>query len=47
VPKLADELARGGSIPDVLASSTTLPHDVAALDAAWRDWVKQSQRSHR
>ncbi len=46
VPKLADELARGGSIPDVLASSTTLPHDVAALDAAWREWVKQSQR-HR
>ena len=47
VPKLADELARGGSIPDVLASSTTLPHDVAGLDAAWREWVKQSQRSHR
>ena len=47
VPRLADELARGGSIPDVLASSTTLPHDVAALDAAWREWVKQSQRSHR
>jgi len=47
VPRLADELARGGSIPDVLASSTTLPHDVAALDAAWRDWVKHSQRSHR
>ena len=47
VPRLADELARGGSIPDVLASSTTLPHDVAALDAAWRDWVKHGQRSHR
>jgi len=47
VPRLADELARGGSIPDVLASSTTLPHDVEALDAAWRDWVKHSQRSHR
>ena len=47
VPRLADELARGGSIPDVLASSTTLPHDVAALDAAWRDWLKHSQRSHR
>jgi len=47
VPKLADELARGGSIPDVLASSVTLPHDVAALDAAWREWVKQGQRRHR
>jgi hypothetical protein len=46
VPRLADELARGGSIPDVLASSATLPHDVAALDAAWRDWLKGSQRSH-
>ena len=47
VPRLADELARGGSIPDVLASSTTLPHDVAALDTAWRHWVKHNQRSHR
>lgn len=47
VARLADELARGGSIPDVLASSTTLPHDVAALDSAWRDWVKHGQRSHR
>ena len=47
VPRLADELARGGSIPDVLASSTTLPHDVEALDAAWRDWLKRRQRSHR
>jgi hypothetical protein len=47
VPKLAEELARGGSIPDVLASSTTLPHDVEALDAAWHDWLKHSQRGHR
>ena len=46
VPRLADELARGGSIPDVLESSTTLPHDIAALDAAWRDWMKHGQRSH-
>ncbi len=42
--RLADELARGGSIPDVLASSAALPHDVAGLDAAWRDWLKKSQR---
>jgi hypothetical protein len=47
VARLADELTRGGSIPDVLASSSTLPHDVAALDAAWRDWLKKSQRSRR
>jgi hypothetical protein len=47
VPRLADELARGGSIPDVLASSATLPHDVAALDAAWHDWLQHGQRSHR
>lgn len=45
--RLADELARGGSIPDVLASSATLPHDVAGLDAAWRDWLKRSQRKAR
>ena len=47
VPKLADELARGGSIPDVLVSSTTLPHDVAGLDTAWREWLKHSPRAHR
>ena len=47
VSRLADELARGGSIPDVLASSKTLPHDVAALDAAWHDWVKHRQRPRR
>jgi len=45
--RLADELTRGGSIPDVLASSSTLPHDVAALDAAWRDWLKKGLRNRR
>jgi len=47
VTRLADELTRGGSIPDVLASSATLPHDIAALDAAWRDWLKHGQRNRR
>ncbi len=47
VARLADELTRGGSIADVLASSTTLPHDVAGLDAAWRDWLKKGQRNRR
>ena len=47
VARLADELARGGSIPDVLASSSTLPHDVVALDAAWRDWLKKGLRNRR
>jgi hypothetical protein len=47
VSRLADELTRGGSIPDVLASSSTLPHDVAALDAAWREWLKRGQRNRR
>lgn len=47
VSRLADELTRGGSIPDVLASSSTLPHDVAGLDAAWRDWLKKGQRNRR
>ena len=47
IPRLADELTRGGSIPDVLASSTTLPHDVAGLDAAWRDWLEKGHRNRR
>jgi hypothetical protein len=47
VPRLADELTRGGSIPDVLASSATLPHDVVALDAAWRDWLKKGLKNRR
>ena len=45
VARLADELTRGASIPDVLASSATLPHDVAGLDAAWHAWLKRSQRN--
>ena len=45
--RLADELTRGGSVPDVLASSRVLPHEVAALDSAWRDWLKKSQRRAR
>ena len=47
VARLADELTRGGSLPDVLASSSTLPHDVAGLDAAWRDWLKKGERNRR
>ena len=47
VGRLADELTRGASIPDVLASSATLPHDVAGLDAAWHQWLKRNERSRR
>jgi hypothetical protein len=47
VARFADELSRGASVPDVLASSRTLPHDVAGLDAAWREWLKRSQRNRR
>ena len=47
VARFADELPRGASIPDVLASSATLPHDVAGLDAAWREWLKRTERSRR
>ena len=47
VGRLADELTRGASIPDVLASSATLPHDVASLDAAWRQWLERNERSRR
>jgi hypothetical protein len=45
VSRLADELPRGQSVESVLASSATLPHDVAALDAAWKQWLKRSQRA--
>ena len=47
VGRLADELSRGASIPDVLASSKTLPHDLAGLDAAWREWLKRTQSRRR
>ena len=47
VGRLADELSRGASVPDVLASSTALPHDVAGLDAAWRDWLKRTAKRRR
>jgi len=43
VGRLAAELSRGVPIPDVLASSKTLPHDVAGLDTAWREWLKRTQ----
>jgi len=44
VARLTDETSRGASIDGVLASSTTLPHDVAGLDAAWRQWLKRKGR---
>jgi hypothetical protein len=47
VGRLADELSRGASIPDVLAASTKLPHDLAGLDAAWREWLKRSGSRRR
>jgi hypothetical protein len=45
VSRLADELPRGQSVESVLASSATLPHDVAGLDAAWKQWLKRSQKT--
>jgi hypothetical protein len=45
VARLADALPRGNSIESVLASSATLPHDVAGLDAAWRQWLKRAQKA--
>jgi hypothetical protein len=47
VARLSDELTHGASIPDVLASSTAVPHDVAGLDAAWREWLKRNQSRRR
>ena len=44
VARLVDALPRGSSVEGVLASSTTLPHDVAGLDAAWRQWLKRAQK---
>jgi hypothetical protein len=44
VRRLADDLPRGASVENVLASSTTLPHDVSGLDAAWRKWLQRSAR---
>lgn len=44
VKRLADDLPRGASVENVLASSTTLPHDVSGLDAAWRKWLQRSAR---
>jgi hypothetical protein len=44
VARLADALPRGNSVESVLASSTTLPHDVAGLDAAWRQWLKRKPK---
>ena len=47
IARLADAGSRGASVESVLASSGTLPHDVAGLDAAWRQWLKRNQKGHR
>ena len=44
VARLADELPRGASVDAVLASSATLPHDVAGLEAEWRKWLRRSTK---
>jgi hypothetical protein len=44
VARLVDELARGRTVGEVLATSTTLPHDVAALEVEWRKWVERTGR---
>jgi hypothetical protein len=47
VARLADATTRGESVESVLASSTALPHDVAALDAQWRKWLKSGSKRQR
>jgi hypothetical protein len=47
VARLADALPRGNAVATVLATSTTLPHDVASLDAAWRQWLQRTQKKVR
>ena len=44
VARLTDELTRGATVESVLASSTSVPHSVASLDAEWRQWLKKSAR---
>jgi hypothetical protein len=44
IARLADDLPRGASIENVLASSTMLPHSVAGLEAEWRKWLQRSAR---
>jgi hypothetical protein len=44
VARLADQLPRGASVETVLASSATLPHDVAGLEAEWRKWLRRSAK---
>lgn len=41
IARLADELPRGRTVPDVLAKSATLPRDVARLEAEWKKWVER------
>ena len=45
IARLADRLPKGEPVESVLATSSTLPHDVAGLDAAWRQWLKRSQKN--
>jgi hypothetical protein len=44
VASLPAALANGRGFPDLLATSTRLPHDVTALEAEWRRWVKNASR---
>jgi hypothetical protein len=47
VARLADALPRGIGVGTVLTTSTTLPHDVAGLDAEWRKWLDRTQKKIR
>jgi len=44
VGRLADELTRGRPVSEVLATSTSLPRDVAGLEAEWTAWLKRAAR---
>ena len=44
VKRLADDLPRGASVENVLASSTTVPRDLPGLDAEWRKWLQRAAR---
>lgn len=41
---MSDELARGSTMPAVLATAASLPRDVPGLERAFRDWLGSKRR---
>jgi hypothetical protein len=47
VAALPAGLAAGRSVAELLAASPTLPHDLDALDAVWRKWMRARPAAER